>query len=78
MRRVYDGLEGSIGKSYDEIEGVTMTTSGNFTMLSEITTGKDIKKLDCLSIAEVVNMDIEVTGDDECMRGGGGVGKKKR
>ena len=39
MRRGYDGVEGSIGKSYDEIEGVTMTVSGNFSMLSDITTG---------------------------------------
>ena len=63
--------------SYDEIEGVTMTESGNFNMLNEITTGKKVKKLDCLSIAEVVNMDIEVTSDDEFMRDGGCVGKKR-
>ena len=42
MRRGYDGVEGSIGRSYDEIEGVTMTVSGNFNMLSEITTGKEV------------------------------------
>ena len=54
-----------------------MTVSCNFNMLSEITTGKEVKKLDCLSIAEVVNMDIEVTSDDEFMRGSGCVGKKR-
>ena len=43
MRRGYDGVEGSIGRSYDEIEGVTMTVSGNYNMLSEITTGKGVK-----------------------------------
>ena len=42
MRRSYDGVEGSIGRSYDEIEGVIMTVSGNFNMLSEITTGKEV------------------------------------
>ena len=63
MRRGYDGVEGSIGRSYDEIEGVTVTVSRNFNMLSEITTGKEVKKLDCVSITEVVNMDIEVTSD---------------
>ena len=67
MRRGYDGVEGSIGRSYDEIEGVTMTVSGNFNMLSEITTGKEVTNLDCLSIAEVVNMDVGVTSDDEFM-----------
>ena len=42
MRRGYDEVEGSIGRSYDEIEGVTV--SGNFTMMSEITAGKEVKK----------------------------------
>ena len=54
-----------------------MTVSGNFKMLSEITTGKKVNKLDCLIIAEVVNMDIEVTNDDEFMRGGGCMGEKR-
>ena len=36
MRSGYDGLEGSIGRSYNEIKGVTMTMSGQFNMLSEI------------------------------------------
>ena len=43
MRRGYDGVEGSIGRSYNEIEGVTMTVSGKLNMLSEITTGKKVK-----------------------------------
>ena len=34
---------GCIGRSYDEIEGVTMTVSVNFNMLSEISTGKKVK-----------------------------------
>ena len=80
MRRGYDRVKGSVGKS-DEIEGVTVSVSGNFNMLSEITTGKDIKKLDCLkkklSITKVINMDIEVASDDEFMRSGGCVGKKR-
>ena len=44
MRRGYDGVEGSIGRSYDEVEGVTVSVSRSFTMLSEIATGKMIKK----------------------------------
>ena len=44
MRRGYDRVKGSIGRSYDEIEGVTVSVSKNFNMLSEITTGK-VKKL---------------------------------
>ena len=46
-------------------------------MLSAITTGKKLKKLDCLSIAEIINMDVEVASNDEFMRGGGCVGKKR-
>ena len=59
MRRGYERVGGSIGRSYDEIKGVTMSVSRNFHMLSEITTGKKVENLDCLSIAEVVNMDVE-------------------
>ena len=77
MRRCYDRVKGSVGKSYAEIEGVTVSVSGNFNMLSEITTGKDLYKLACLSITKVINiLDIEVASDDEFMRGGGCVGKK--
>ena len=56
---------------------MTMSVSRNFHMLSELTTGKKVEKLDCLSIAEVVNMDVEVTSNDEYMRGGGCVRKKR-
>ena len=70
-------VKGSIGRSYDEIEGVTVSVSRNFNMLSEIITGKEINKLDCLSIAEVVDRDIEVASNNECMRGGGCMGKKR-
>ena len=76
MRKGYDTVEGSIGRSYDEIKGVTMSVSRNFHTLSEITTGKKVEKLDCLSIVKVVNMDVEVASNDEFIRGGGCVGKK--
>ena len=46
-------------------------------MLGKITTGKKVEKLDCLSIAEVVDMDVEVAGNDEFMRDGGCMGKKR-
>ena len=45
MRRGYDRVKGSIGRSYDEIEGVTVSVSRNFNVLSEITTGKEVKKI---------------------------------
>ena len=77
MRRGYDRVEGSISRSYDEIKGVTMSVSRNFHMLSEISTGKKVEKLDCLSIAEVVNMDVEVISNDEFMKGDGYMGKKR-
>ena len=59
MRRGYDRVDGSIGRSYDEIKGVTMYVSTNFHILSEITTGKKVEKVDCLIIAEVVNMNFK-------------------
>ena len=77
MRGGYDRVEGSIGRSYDEIKGATMSMSRNFHMLGKITTGEKVDKLDCLSIAEVVDMDVEVAGNDEFMRGGGCMGKKR-
>ena len=46
-------------------------------MLSEVTTGKEVKRLDCLSVDEVIDMDVEVASDDEFMRGGVCVGKKR-
>ena len=49
MRRGYDRVEGSIGSSYDEIKGVTMYVSRDFYMLGKITTGKKVKKFDCLT-----------------------------
>ena len=71
MRRGYDRVKGSICRSYDEIEGMTVSVSRNFHMLSEITTSKKVGKLDCLSIAEVVNMDVKVASNNEFMRGCG-------
>ena len=51
--------------------------SRDFHMLGKITTGKKVEKLDCLSMAEVVDMDVEVAVNDEFMRGGGCVRKKR-
>ena len=61
----------------DEIEGVTVSMSRNFCNVSEITTGKKVKKLDCLSIAEVVQIDVEVASNNVFLRGGGCTGKKR-
>ena len=62
---------GSVGKNYDKIDGETVSMSGNFNMLSEIT-----QKLHCLSITNVINMDTELARDDEFRRGCGCMGKK--
>ena len=62
-------VEGSFGRSYDEIKGATMSVSMNFHVLSEITTGKKVEKLDCLSIAEVADMEVEVASNDEFIEG---------
>ena len=52
MRRSWDRVKGS-GRSYDEIEGVTVSVGMNCNMMSDITTGKEVYNLECLSIAEV-------------------------
>ena len=57
---------------------MTKSVSRNFHMLGKITTGKNVEQLDCLSIAEVVDMNVEVASNDEFMRDGGCVGKKRR
>ena len=41
MRRGYDRFEGSIGRIYDEIKGVTMSVSRDFHMLGKITRSKN-------------------------------------
>ena len=51
MRGGYDRVEGSIGRSYDEIKGVTMSMSGNFLRLGKITMGEKVEKLDCLRVS---------------------------
>ena len=56
---------------------VTMSVSMDFHILGKIATGKKVEKLDCLSIAEVVDLDVEVASNDEFTRGGGCVGKKR-
>ena len=57
---------------------VESTTSFKISaLLGKITTGKKVKKLDCLSIAEVVDMDVEVAGNEEFVRGGGCMGEKR-
>ena len=42
MRRGYDRVQSGIGRSYDEIKGVTMSVSRDFQMLGKITTGKKV------------------------------------
>ena len=68
MRRGYDRVDGSIGRRYDEIKGVIISVSRDFHMLGKITTGKKGDKLDCFSITEVVDMDVEVASNDKFMR----------
>ena len=50
VRRGYDRVEDSIGRSYDEIKGVTMSVGRNFHKLGKITTGKKIEKLNTISV----------------------------
>ena len=77
MRKGYDRVEGGIGMNYDEINVVTMSVSRDFHMLRKITSDKKVEILDCLSIAEVIAMDVEVASNDEFMMGGGCVTKKR-
>ena len=77
MRGGYDRVEGSICRSYDEIKGVTMSMTRNFHILGKITIGEKVEKLDCVSIVEVVDMDVEIAGNDGLMRGGGCMRNKR-
>ena len=45
MRRGYDREESGIGRSYDEIKGVTMPVSRDIHRLGKITTGKKVEKI---------------------------------
>ena len=74
---IKEEVNGSISMSYDKIEGETVSVSRNFDILSKIIPGKEVEKLNYLSIGEVINMDIEVASDDEFMRGGGCGGNKR-
>ena len=67
MRRGYDRVEGSIGRSYDEIKGVTMSVSRDFHMLGKITTGKKVEKLLLGSSAQMVSK-IVVDGTSKFVR----------
>ena len=66
-------VKSSIGKSNDKIQDLTMSVSRNFKIMSEITTGKEVKP-DCLSVDDVIGMDIEVASDDKFVRCGGCMG----
>ena len=41
-----------------------MSVSRDFTSWVEITTGKKVERLDCLSIVEVIDIDVEVAGNE--------------
>ena len=56
MRRGYDRVESSIGMSYDEIKGVTMSVSRDFDMLCKITTGKKRSSASAISNLEQVKI----------------------
>ena len=47
-------------------------------MLGKITTGKKVEKLDCLSIAEVVDMDVEMLKSSVMMNSWGVVTARER
>ena len=40
-------MKSSVGNNYDKTDGVIMPMRLNFYLLSEITTGKEVKKLNC-------------------------------
>ena len=67
VRRGYDRVDGSIGRSYDEIKDVTTSVSRNFHNTEWDYNWLKVEKFNCLSIAEVVNMDVEVASIDEWM-----------
>ena len=62
---------------YEEIEGMTLFVCRDMYMLYKISAIEKVEKLDGLWVKRIVNMNVEVTGDDEVMEGCCGAEKKR-
>ena len=52
---------------YEEIEGITLFMCRDVYMLYKISAIEKVEKLDGVWVERIVNMNVEVTGDDEVM-----------
>ena len=62
--------------SDDEIKGVAKFVIGNSKVLCEIGARKEVIELNSLWMEKTINMYIEVSGDEEFMWDGSGIGKE--
>ena len=63
--------------SDDKIKGVTKFVSGNSNVLCEIGARKEIVELNSLWIKKIINMYVEIPGDEEFMWNCSGIGKER-
>ena len=63
---VMEGFSG-VGMSDDKIKGVAKFVSGNSNMLCEIGARKEVVELNRLWIEKIIDMYVEVPGNDEFM-----------
>ena len=61
----------------DKIKGVAKFVSVNSNVLCEIYARKDVVGLNSWWIKKIINVYVEVTGDEEFMRDGSGIGKER-
>ena len=63
--------------SDDKIKVVAKFVCGNSNVLCEIGARKEVKELNSLWIKKIINMYVEVHGDEEFMWDGSGIGKER-
>ena len=61
----------------DKIKGVAKFVSWNSNVLCEIGAREEVVELNSLWIKKIINMYIEVPGDEEFMWDGSGIGKER-
>ena len=63
--------------SDNKIKGVATFVSGNSNVLCEVGARKEVVKLNSLWIKKIINMYIEVQGEEEFMWDSSGIGKER-
>ena len=70
------GVEGGGRMGDDKVESVTVRVRRNVYMLNEVCTEEEIGELNCLGVVWIVNVNVEISGYYEIVRGSGGAGEE--